>query len=167
MNVDLESGVPSKFTENTITCLSCGKQFVFSQTVEGRCLRDHIAFADNERRQLLAMAASRGGNSQQPNNIVVQGPTVNMSNQQTTNVVAHSAPMMMFGVRRGGFCHRWRKRLLCVLCLLILAGAGYGVAMAMAHAKANNGGDGGGMTTTHIGGATTTPTTTLPSTRHT
>jgi hypothetical protein len=85
MNFSIESGVPSPYTENTITCITCGKPFAFSQTQEGRCLRDHIAYMENERRQLMA-AGRGGGGGQAP--IVVQGPTINMSNQQSTSVSA-------------------------------------------------------------------------------
>ena len=81
-----KNGVPEPYTENQITCMSCGKQFAFSQTVEGRCLRDHAVFAENERRMLMARAGGGGGGGHGP--IVVQGPTINMTNQQSTSVSA-------------------------------------------------------------------------------
>jgi hypothetical protein len=39
-------------TEATITCISCGRNFGFSQTVEGRCLRDHAIHVEREREQV-------------------------------------------------------------------------------------------------------------------
>jgi hypothetical protein len=144
MNYNLESGVPSAYTENTITCITCGKPFAFSQTVEGRCLRDHIAYMENERRQL--MAASRGGGGGgggSPSNIVVQGPTINMSNQQSTNVTAIAQAGGLYGRPRVGCFRRWRKRFYCVICLLLLAGAAYGIAMAIMHGKGGSAAGGG------------------------
>jgi hypothetical protein len=71
-----DSGVPTS-TENVITCISCGKLFPFSETVEGRCYRDHANMLTNERRQLQAtIAAQRSYGGPQP--VVIQGPTVNI-----------------------------------------------------------------------------------------
>jgi hypothetical protein len=81
-----DSGVPTS-TENVITCISCGKLFPFSETVEGRCYRDHANMLTNERRQLQAtIAAQRSYGGPQP--VVIQGPTVNIANQQSTNATA-------------------------------------------------------------------------------
>lgn len=158
MNFSIDSsGVPSPYIENTITCFTCGKQFAFSQTQDGRCLRDHIAHMENERRQLMARGGIGGG--QAP--IVVQGPTINMSNQQSTNVSAvaqASATAAMYGRSRVGFCRRWRNRFLCLLCLLIVGGTAYGIAMAITHPKGGDGGGGSGggrMTTASMGFSST------------
>jgi hypothetical protein len=166
MNFSIDnSGVPSPYTENTITCITCGKQFAFSQTAEGRCLRDHIAHMENERRQLMARGG--GGGAQAP--IVVQGPTINMSNQQSTNVSAvaqASATAAMYGRPRVGFCRRWRNRFLCLFCLLILGGTAYGIAMAITHPKdgAGGGGSGGRMTMASVVFSNTHPGSLAPST---
>lgn len=170
MNYDkLESGVPSPYTENTITCIACGKPFAFSQTVEGRCMRDHIAYADNERRQLLATVAARGSGGANPSNIVVQGPTINMMNQQSTNVSAIAQSNAIYGRPRVGCFRRWRKRFYCLLCLLLLGGAAYGIVMAALHAGAGGGGrgGGGGMTSSTSGGvfSSTSQTAVLTSVR--
>lgn len=84
---DNSAAVPRAFNENVITCISCGKQFPFSETVEGRCYRDHANMLSNERRQLQATIAAQqryGG----PQPVVIHGPTVNIANQQSTNATA-------------------------------------------------------------------------------
>jgi hypothetical protein len=170
---DYNSGVPAPYTENNVTCISCGRQFPFSKTVEGRCMRDHAVFLDNERRMLMAqVAAGRSGGNSGP--IVVQGPTINMTNQQSTNVTAiANAGGYGYGSRPGCF-RRLRKRIFWSLMLLaVLFGAGYGITIAVRSAAAAKGP--AGPTTlfsqprTTIGATTTgaASTTTVPFWQHT
>lgn len=101
--------------EAAITCLSCGKAFPFSQTVEGRCMRDHMLHTDRENlKQQVARSNAGGGN------ITITGPTVTgptisqttsqQATQQATQAVVRPQPTRYYGMTlfswiAGGICY--------------------------------------------------------------
>ena len=107
------SFVSTPMTESTIVCVSCGNTFPFSQTIEGRCLRDHALHSEREQLKFAVHSSSqRGGN------VTVTGPTIAMSSQQTQQQSQHIImPPVQYVV---WYRRRW-KGLPCFAWLLILA----------------------------------------------
>lgn len=73
-----------------IVCVSCGQAFPFSQTIEGRCLRDHALYA--EREQVKLAAYSRNNTS---NNVTVTGPTIGISTQAQSTTSSAPVPFLV------------------------------------------------------------------------
>jgi hypothetical protein len=110
-------------TEATITCISCGRSFGFSQTVEGRCLRDHAIHVERERDKFTQQNARQASSS--PTIAISNNNNVSSSASASASAYGGGVPMIYSfqQPQRRWWCRpcTW-KFLIAALCILLIAG---------------------------------------------